>query len=58
MDVVIGADTVIHPGSFLRGNTSIGENCSIGPHADLRDCQVYREAEVQYARVAGRRLPY
>ncbi|MNO19272.1 Bifunctional protein GlmU [compost metagenome] len=57
MDVVIGADTVIHPGSFLRGNTSVGESCTIGPHADLRDCKVKRGAEIQYSRISGRRLP-
>jgi bifunctional UDP-N-acetylglucosamine pyrophosphorylase/glucosamine-1-phosphate N-acetyltransferase len=36
-DVVIGADTVIYPGTILRGRTSIGEDCVIGPQADITD---------------------
>jgi len=28
-DVTIGRDTVIYPGTFLEGNTSIGEGCTI-----------------------------
>jgi bifunctional UDP-N-acetylglucosamine pyrophosphorylase/glucosamine-1-phosphate N-acetyltransferase len=35
--VVIGADTVIEPMSFLRGDTLIGSGCTIGPMAQLRD---------------------
>ncbi len=34
-DVQIGADTVILPGTFLRGKTIIGEDCVIGPHSEL-----------------------
>ncbi|MFL5639632.1 MAG: bifunctional N-acetylglucosamine-1-phosphate uridyltransferase/glucosamine-1-phosphate acetyltransferase, partial [Gemmatimonadaceae bacterium] len=29
VDVVIGADTVIHPGVYLEGQTRIGSNCDI-----------------------------
>ncbi|OXM86299.1 UDP-N-acetylglucosamine diphosphorylase/glucosamine-1-phosphate N-acetyltransferase [Paenibacillus rigui] len=49
-DVVIGADTVIHPGTFLRGNTCIGEGCVVGPAADLLDCQVESKVTIQYTR--------
>jgi bifunctional UDP-N-acetylglucosamine pyrophosphorylase/glucosamine-1-phosphate N-acetyltransferase len=31
--VTIGRDTVIEPGCVLRGETAIGENCTIGPYA-------------------------
>lgn len=34
-EVLIGQDTVVYPGSILLGNTSIGQNCIIGPNADL-----------------------
>ena len=36
--VAIGADTVIEPSTFLRGATTIGERCTVGPltHADRR----------------------
>lgn len=35
--VRVGRDTVIEPFTFLRGGTVIGEDCRIGPHADIRD---------------------
>jgi len=38
--VRIGADTTIWPNTFLQGATEIGENCSIGPNAILRDTHV------------------
>jgi bifunctional UDP-N-acetylglucosamine pyrophosphorylase/glucosamine-1-phosphate N-acetyltransferase len=38
--VEVAADTVIEPGVHLRGATTIGANCQIGPNAILRDMQV------------------
>ena len=38
--VSIGRDTVIWPGTYLFGNTSIGANCQIGPNAHIRDTQI------------------
>lgn len=38
--VTIGQDTTILPGSILMGETSIGENCTIGPYAVLIDATV------------------
>src|ERR671919_1950412 len=38
--VEIGRDTVILPGTFLRGSTKIGSDCVIGPSADLLDTVV------------------
>jgi bifunctional UDP-N-acetylglucosamine pyrophosphorylase / glucosamine-1-phosphate N-acetyltransferase len=36
-DVRIGPDTVLEPGTVLRGATRIGEGCTIGPSATLLD---------------------
>lgn len=36
-DVTIGSDTVVYPGTTLRGSTSIGSDCVIGPNAELTD---------------------
>jgi bifunctional UDP-N-acetylglucosamine pyrophosphorylase/glucosamine-1-phosphate N-acetyltransferase len=36
-DVEIGPDTTIEPGSVLRGATSIGGGCTVGPHTTLID---------------------
>jgi bifunctional UDP-N-acetylglucosamine pyrophosphorylase/glucosamine-1-phosphate N-acetyltransferase len=38
--VEIGPDTVIYPGTMLRGATVIGRDCVIGPSADLKDTKV------------------
>jgi bifunctional UDP-N-acetylglucosamine pyrophosphorylase/glucosamine-1-phosphate N-acetyltransferase len=38
--VEIGEDTVIEPGSVLRGSTSIGSGCTIGPHSTLIDAEI------------------
>ena len=39
-DVTIGRDTVIWPNTHLRGKTSIGEDCNIGPNALAEDTTV------------------
>ncbi|KAF0195614.1 MAG: bifunctional UDP-N-acetylglucosamine pyrophosphorylase / Glucosamine-1-phosphate N-acetyltransferase [Bacillota bacterium] len=39
-DVAIAKDTVIYPGSVLRGSTHIGEGCEIGPHAILQNATI------------------
>jgi len=39
-DVQIGPDTVIYPGTTLRGRTVIGSDCAIGPYAELADTTV------------------
>jgi bifunctional UDP-N-acetylglucosamine pyrophosphorylase/glucosamine-1-phosphate N-acetyltransferase len=39
-EVRIGADSVILPGCVLRGHTTIGQHCVIGPHTTLDDCMV------------------
>jgi bifunctional UDP-N-acetylglucosamine pyrophosphorylase/glucosamine-1-phosphate N-acetyltransferase len=38
--VSIGRDTVVWPGTYLLGNTSIGANCQIGPNAHIRDTHI------------------
>ncbi|MGA9172461.1 MAG: bifunctional UDP-N-acetylglucosamine diphosphorylase/glucosamine-1-phosphate N-acetyltransferase GlmU [Thermoactinomyces sp.] len=55
-DVEIGPDTVIEPGTFLRGKTVIGEGCHIGPQADLTDVVVADGAHIRYAVIEGSRI--
>lgn len=45
-EVRIGQDTVIHPGTILKGKTVIGEGCQIGPFVQLSDVTVGRQATV------------
>jgi bifunctional UDP-N-acetylglucosamine pyrophosphorylase/glucosamine-1-phosphate N-acetyltransferase len=47
--VEIGRDTVILPGTFLRGATMIGSDCVIGPSADLLDTVVADGARVEHS---------
>ncbi len=46
VDVTIGRDTVIHPGTQLLGSTRIGGRCRIGPDTTLTDVTVGDEAAV------------
>ncbi len=39
-DVQVGIDTVVEPGSHLRGHTRIGANCRIGPNAMITDAVI------------------
>ena len=45
----IGRDTVILPGTFLRGGTRIGSDCVIGPDTDLQDTLVGDGALVEHS---------
>ena len=46
VDVTIGRDTVVHPGTQLLGATRIGRRCQIGPDTTLTDVTVGDEAVV------------
>lgn len=39
-DVSIGQDTVIYPNCYLRGSTTIGEDCEIGPDTTVIDSTI------------------
>ncbi len=45
-EVAVGRDTVIHPGTHLRGKTAIGERCEIGPNSVVVDSSVGDECTV------------
>jgi bifunctional UDP-N-acetylglucosamine pyrophosphorylase/glucosamine-1-phosphate N-acetyltransferase len=47
--VAIGSDTVLYPGTVLRGNTSIGSGCEIGPNSDITDSVIADGAEVKHS---------
>jgi bifunctional UDP-N-acetylglucosamine pyrophosphorylase/glucosamine-1-phosphate N-acetyltransferase len=46
VDVTVGRDTVVRPGTQLLGRTSIGGNCAIGPDTTLTDVTVGDSASV------------
>ncbi|MDP4085444.1 MAG: bifunctional UDP-N-acetylglucosamine diphosphorylase/glucosamine-1-phosphate N-acetyltransferase GlmU [Bacillota bacterium] len=39
-DVEIGQDTIIYPGTIIKGKTVIGEDCRIGPNTEIDSCHV------------------
>ena len=39
-DVTIGEDTLLEPGVHLRGATSVGAGCTVGPNATLIDTRI------------------
>ncbi|MGE8207418.1 bifunctional UDP-N-acetylglucosamine diphosphorylase/glucosamine-1-phosphate N-acetyltransferase GlmU [Heyndrickxia sp. NPDC080065] len=49
LDVTIGADTVIYPGTILSGQTVIGEDCMIGPNSEIKDCIIRNGTSVRHS---------
>lgn len=40
VNVTIGRDVTLYPGTILQGSTTIGDSCEIGPDTRLTDCTV------------------
>lgn len=55
-DVVIGSDSIVHPGTMLRGKTVIGEDCKIGPNADLTNTIMEDQVKIQYSVVTDSQI--
>ena len=55
-DVCIGADSVIEPGSHLRGRTIVGAECVIGPNTVIRDSQIGDRCELLNCQLSGAHL--
>ena len=47
--VAIGRDTVILPATYLRGATSIGQGCRIGPNCTVEDTMLGNNCTVTYS---------
>jgi len=39
-DIEIGADTIIHPNTHIRGKTKIGSDCEIGPNSIIENATI------------------
>jgi bifunctional UDP-N-acetylglucosamine pyrophosphorylase / glucosamine-1-phosphate N-acetyltransferase len=46
-DVKIGQDTVIFPGTIIKGETVIGSDCKIGPNSEIDCCEIGNETVVR-----------
>jgi bifunctional UDP-N-acetylglucosamine pyrophosphorylase / glucosamine-1-phosphate N-acetyltransferase len=56
VDVAIGRDAVIEPGSALKGTTTVGAEAAVGPHSTLTDTSVGERAAVVHSFVVGARI--
>lgn len=54
--VQVGEGTLILPGTILRGKTSIGKNCEIGPNSMIRDCVVGDRVTVNASQINESRI--
>jgi bifunctional UDP-N-acetylglucosamine pyrophosphorylase/glucosamine-1-phosphate N-acetyltransferase len=48
---VIGADTVIEPGTILRGSVHVGTSCQLGPHSEISNAVIGSETVVRQSTV-------
>jgi len=51
--VIIGRDTTIWPNTFLQGDTTIGEDCCLGPNSIVRNSLIGRGCRIEQAVVEG-----
>jgi len=56
VDVVVGVDTTLLPGTILQGTTRIGAGAVVGPSCHLTDCEVGDGAVVHSTRADGARI--
>lgn len=54
--VKIGQDTVVWPNTFLRGDTTVGEACSLGPNTVIQDTYLGNGCKVLASVLEGARL--
>jgi bifunctional UDP-N-acetylglucosamine pyrophosphorylase/glucosamine-1-phosphate N-acetyltransferase len=47
--VTIGQDTVLEPGTVLRGATVVGAGCHVGPQVTLTDCTLRDNVTIRHA---------
>jgi bifunctional UDP-N-acetylglucosamine pyrophosphorylase/glucosamine-1-phosphate N-acetyltransferase len=51
--VAVGADTVVQPSTFLRGDTTIGEGCTVGPLTTIIDATIADDVTVVHSYLQG-----
>ena len=51
--VTIGPDTIIYPGTHIKGATLIGRECAIGPNTIIEDSQIGNHVEIVASLIEG-----
>jgi bifunctional UDP-N-acetylglucosamine pyrophosphorylase/glucosamine-1-phosphate N-acetyltransferase len=55
-DVEVGQDSVIEPGTILRGKTKIGRHCRIGPYCYIEETQIANDCEIRLSQLVACRI--
>lgn len=55
-DVEVGKDTVLYPGTILKGKTKIGKNCRIGPFTQIEDSTIGNESVASFSVIGSARI--
>jgi bifunctional UDP-N-acetylglucosamine pyrophosphorylase/glucosamine-1-phosphate N-acetyltransferase len=55
-EVEIGEDTVLEPGTLIRGRTTVGRGCHLGPFTEIIDARIGQEVTVTHSWVSGARI--
>lgn len=55
-NVVIGMDTVLHPGCVLEGKTTLGEGCKILENTKITDCTIGNHVVIQSSTLVESRV--
>lgn len=50
---IIGADTEVRPGAFIRGNALIGSGCVIGNSTELKNVIIFNSVQVPHYNYVG-----
>ncbi len=51
LDVSIGKDTIIYPGTNIQGETIIGENCIVGPNSTIISSTIGNNTTIESSKV-------
>jgi bifunctional UDP-N-acetylglucosamine pyrophosphorylase/glucosamine-1-phosphate N-acetyltransferase len=55
--VSVGRDTTLLPGTMLRGTTSVGAGCEIGPGTTIVDAAIGDRARVRHSLIERATVP-
>lgn len=50
---IIGRDTEVRPGAFIRGNAIVGENCVVGNSTELKNVILFNNVQVPHYNYVG-----
>ena len=50
---IIGEDTEVRPGAFLRGRVLVGDGCVVGNSTELKNCILFDEVQVPHYNYVG-----